>query len=48
VTADDKPSSKANFRFICTCSRVIDGTGGSFAAAKNIPFSAVVAELVPA
>jgi hypothetical protein len=48
VTADDKPSSKASFRFICTCSRVIEATDGSFAPAKNIPFSALVAELVKA
>jgi hypothetical protein len=48
VTAEDKPSSKAAFRYTCACGRVISGEGGSFASAKNIPFSAIVAELVPA
>jgi hypothetical protein len=47
VTAEDKPTSKATFRYTCSCGRVISGAGGSFAAAKNIPFSAIVADLVP-
>ena len=48
VTADARPTKDASFQFLCTCNRVISGTGGTFGEVKNVPYGAVVAELLPA
>jgi hypothetical protein len=48
VNAAERPPSDASFRFACTCQRIVTGTGGKFAVARNIPYGATVAELVPA
>ncbi|MEX2185760.1 MAG: hypothetical protein WD875_03155 [Pirellulales bacterium] len=48
VNATDRPTKDASFQFTCVCQRVVGGTGGTFAAARHIPFGAIVADLVPA
>jgi hypothetical protein len=48
VTADARPTKDASFQFLCTCNRVISGTGGTFGEVKNVPYGAVVAELTKA
>lgn len=45
INTDEQPTSTTAFEFSCSCGRMIGGTGGTFAAAKHIPFGATVAQL---